>query len=240
MRAEKRIVAIETSGRHGSVAILCGENYGEARLVGELVLSEQKRTAQSLAPALKELLKTAGWEPRTISLVAVLTGPGSFTGLRIGVTTAKTLAYACGAGIVGVNTLEAIAAQGPTSPAPLWTIADAQRQELIAARFVNDHGGQIRLDRPTAIVSQETWLESLRPGDRVSGPGLNRLAARLRDGIIALPKDLWHPMAATVGRLGWSAYVRGEIDDVWQMLPQYYRPSAAEEKSPPRRKPSGA
>src|SRR5262245_32191202 len=113
MGAEKRIVAIETSGQHGSVAVLCGEEKGEARLVREIVLSDQQRTAQSLAPALNKLLQTAGWEPSTVSLVAVLTGPGSFTGLRIGVTTAKTLAYAWGADVVGINTLEAIAEQAP-------------------------------------------------------------------------------------------------------------------------------
>ncbi|HEX5471854.1 MAG TPA: tRNA (adenosine(37)-N6)-threonylcarbamoyltransferase complex dimerization subunit type 1 TsaB, partial [Lacipirellulaceae bacterium] len=104
MEHAKRILAIETSGRHGSVATLGGE-VGEARLVGQLALTGDQRTAQSLAPAMQQLLAAAQWTPESLDLVAVTVGPGSFTGLRIGVTTAKAFAYAVGADIIRVNTL---------------------------------------------------------------------------------------------------------------------------------------
>ncbi|MEX2092035.1 MAG: hypothetical protein WD971_05125, partial [Pirellulales bacterium] len=102
-----RILAIETSGRDASLALLEGGDGngdgdrgdgnrgdgnrgdgGAARLVGEVAVTGPERTAQILAPRLSDLLQTAGWPTATIRLVVVAVGPGSFTGLRIGVTTA--------------------------------------------------------------------------------------------------------------------------------------------------------
>lgn len=230
MDRSKRILAIETSGRHGSVAALLGEADG-ALVVGQIVLSGEQRTAQSLAPSLQQLLAAADWSPRAVELIAVAVGPGSFTGLRIGVTTAKAFAYAVGAEVVGINTLTALAAQAPSSASPLWTVLDAQRQELFAAKFVGGGGGlDIRAECDASIVSQDRWLADLQPGDRVTGPALIRLAPRLPTGIVAVPEGLWQPMAAAVGQVAWQSFQMGQRDDVWKLAPNYYRPSAAEEK----------
>jgi tRNA threonylcarbamoyladenosine biosynthesis protein TsaB len=225
-----RIVAIETSGRNGSVAALRGETR-QADLLRQVTLSGEQRTAQALAPALRELLSGIGWTPRTVELVAVAIGPGSFTGLRIGVTTAKTLAYAVGAEVIGVNTLAAMAAQAPVSSAPLWTVLDAQRQELFAARFVAEEDGNMPLDCETAIVARSAWLAQLQSGDRVMGLPLRALQSQLPGGVEVLAEKLWQPMAAAVGQVGWQAYQSGRRDDVWKLAPQYYRASAAEEKA---------
>lgn len=229
MERAKRIIAIETSGRHGSAAILCDEG-NEARLVKQTILRDDQRTAQALAPALQLLLKDADWSPQSIELVAVAVGPGSFTGLRIGVITAKMFAYAVGTDVVGINTLDALAAQAPNSPAPLWTILDAQRQELFAARFIVDDPGRVRTDRETSIVSQDAWLAELQPGDRVTGSALRRLHARIPVGVELVPEEYWQPTAEAVGQVAWKVYQAGQRDDVWTLAPNYYRPSAAEEK----------
>lgn len=229
MDTATRILAVETSGRHGSVATLYGDER-EARLIGQVVLSGEQRTAQSLAPAIKELLTSAEWEPKSIGLVAVTIGPGSFTGLRIGVTTAKTIAYAVNAEVLGVNTLDVLAAQAPPSAAPLWTILDAQRQELFAARFAIGEGGNLIITVNSTIISQPAWLSALRSGDRVIGPALTRLVDQLPNGVVALPQENWQPMAATIGRVAWQQFQAGRRDDLWKLTPQYYRPSAAEEK----------
>jgi tRNA threonylcarbamoyladenosine biosynthesis protein TsaB len=225
----KRILAIETSGRHGSVAALQADD-AEARPIGQIDLTGNERTAQSLAPAIERLIAGAGWSPKSVELVAVAVGPGSFTGLRIGVTTAKTFAYAVGAEVIGVDTLIAIAAQTEPSPAPLWTILDAQRQELFAAKFLVADKLDIHTVCQASIIPQDRWLAALEPGDRVVGPALKRLAAQLPEGIVALPEELWQPMASVVGQIAWQDYQAGRRDDVWQLVPKYYRPSAAEEK----------
>lgn len=226
-----RMIALETSGRQGSVAAL-EVDAGKPRLRGQMVLGGRQRTAQSLAPALRDLLHASGWPPKSVELVAVAVGPGSFTGLRIGVTTAKTFAYGVGAQVIGVNTFVALAAQAPPAPGPLWTILDAQRQELFVAKFAANDGNAIPIDCITSIIRQDEWLAGLQPGDRVIGPALARLAPRLPQGVVVVPPEFWQPMAEAVGRVAWHAYQAGHRDDVWKLAPNYYRPSYAEEKRP--------
>jgi tRNA threonylcarbamoyladenosine biosynthesis protein TsaB len=229
MEDAKRILAIESSGRHGSVATLWGTPHG-SELVQQIILSGHQRTAQALAPTIRQLLEETDWSPSSIGLVAVAIGPGSFTGLRIGVTTAKAFAYAIGAEIISVNTLEALAAQTPPASSPLWTVLDAQRQELFVAKFGVSENGHLFTERETSILPQDVWLAELRAGDRVTGTALSRLTDRLPSNVDVIPQELWQPMAEAIGSVGWSAYQSGKRDDVWQLLPSYYRASAAEEK----------
>jgi tRNA threonylcarbamoyladenosine biosynthesis protein TsaB len=225
-----KIIAIETSGRHGSIAALHG-GTGEDQLLRQTVLGGDQRTAQALAPALRELLAEVGWAPQSTDLVAVAVGPGSFTGLRIGVTTAKTLAYAAGAELIGVNTLLALAAQAPVSPGPLRAVLDAQRRELFAAQFDADSLTTSATDCETTIIAQEAWLAGLQAGERVAGPPLRRLASQLPPGVKVVPEEFWQPMAEAVGHVAWRAYQAGQRDDLWKLAPNYYRPSYAEEKA---------
>jgi tRNA threonylcarbamoyladenosine biosynthesis protein TsaB len=224
-----RILAIETSGRHGSLAALTGDAE-DGHLLRQFELGGEERTAQSLAPALRDLLAEVSWPPASVEMVAVTVGPGSFTGLRIGVTTAKAMAYAVGAEIIGVNTLDVVASQVTQPSSPLWAIMDAQRQELFAARFESNGAGGISISKETLIIPQDQWLAGLQAGERVTGPALRRLVPRLPAGVIAMPEELWQPTAGAVGKLAWQLYRAGHRDDVWQLVPAYYRPSAAEEK----------
>src|SRR5262245_27922792 len=120
-----KILALETSGSLGSVAALEDE-----RLLATLPLDPAKRAARSLAPTIQRLLEQVGWRPADVQLVAVASGPGSFTGLRLGVTTAKTFAYAVGCQLLGVNTIEALAAGTPRECSPLNVAIDAHRQQV--------------------------------------------------------------------------------------------------------------
>jgi tRNA threonylcarbamoyladenosine biosynthesis protein TsaB len=100
-----KILSLETTDLSGSVAA-----SDSSKLLLELELNSSQRSAQSLAPAIHSLLQQVGWKPADVELVAVTVGPGSFTGLRVGVTAAKTFAYAVGADVLGIDTLETIAA----------------------------------------------------------------------------------------------------------------------------------
>jgi tRNA threonylcarbamoyladenosine biosynthesis protein TsaB len=221
-----RILALETSGRDGSLAALEGNQRGVVRLVREATVVGPERTAQFLAPRLQELLHDVRWEASAIELITVAVGPGSFTGLRIGVTTAKALAYATGAQVIGVNTLAVIAEQAPAECRSLWVVMDAQRQELFAAKFGSDR----KLLCEPLLLPQQLWPAALKPGDSVSGPGLRRLRVDLPDDVHIVDESRWQPMATAVGQLGWRDYTAGRRDDLWTLAPQYYRQSAAEEK----------
>jgi tRNA threonylcarbamoyladenosine biosynthesis protein TsaB len=227
-----RVLAIETSLASGTIAALDGD-----RLLAQSPLDPDQRTAQSFAPAIVAQLVAVGWRPQDIELLAVTIGPGSFTGLRIGITAAKTLAYAVGAKVIGVNTLLAIASQSPNEIQDLHAVIDAQRQQLFVGRFQRrilnlphrpSFPSLVSVHDPQ-IIDQEDWLRSLAAPQAVTGPGLARLRSRMPNGIVVVGESAWRPQAATVGRLGYLAYQAGTRDDLWRLVPHYYRKSAAEE-----------
>jgi tRNA threonylcarbamoyladenosine biosynthesis protein TsaB len=238
-----RILALETSDKTGSVAAIADGN-----LLAELMLDRKQRSAQSLAPAMQLLLHEVGWQPSDVQLVAVSIGPGSFTGLRVGVTAAKVFAYSVGAEVLGISTLEAIAGNCPALPsARVSVVIDAQRGEVVVQSFVRQTDGWFEPAGPEELLDADTWLARLQTvGSRhgepsnpqspipnppvVTGPGLARLLDRLPSGAVALDEALWHPRAAVVGRLAVRYRDQGRRDDLWKLVPRYYRRSAAEEK----------
>ena len=224
-----RILAIETSTRSGSVA-LAEVSEQELQFVAKRELPTSQRAARALLSELQDLLKQSSWKLTDVSLVAVTTGPGSFTGLRIGVTAAKSIAYATGAKLVGVPTLVAMAYPLPQDQQPVWTILDAQREELFAAR--HPPGWQDRPEIPveTLVVGIEQWLSKLQPAEVVAGPLIDKLRDRLPQGVIVADRAYWSPKASAVARLGWEFMRRGKAIDPFQLVPHYYRKSAAEEK----------
>jgi len=249
---DRKILALETTDLTGSVAAAEGSN-----VLAELDLNPASRSAQSLAPAVKTLFEQVGWRPADVQLVAVAIGPGSFTGLRVGVTTAKTFAYAVGADILGIDTLETIAAgvqqrAGASPPAvdrqaagggesfsSLVVVLDAQRGEIVAASFTRSEDGWFRPASKQNLVSIDCWLAELTlrgrgrlgwPDVAVAGPILKKLQSRIPPGIMVLDECCWHPRAAQVARLAARDFAAGRRDDIWTLLPRYSRRSAAEEK----------
>jgi tRNA threonylcarbamoyladenosine biosynthesis protein TsaB len=223
--ADVRILALETSCREASVALFDG-----GTLVSEIDLDPQRRTTQALLPAVDQQLREAGWQPQDLSLVAVSHGPGSFTGLRVGVTAAKTLAYAVEAEVLGVDTLWAIAAQSALDCPTLWAVTDAQRNEVFCARFASRKDAPPRCLGATHITANEAWIRQLEPGEGVTGSGLKRLAPQLPESVGMEQEIRWRPRAATIARLAWLRYQEGHRGDLWRLTPQYLRRSAAEEK----------
>jgi tRNA threonylcarbamoyladenosine biosynthesis protein TsaB len=220
-----KILALETSGFSGEIALL-----EEDAVVATVTLDDRQRTAQALAPGMAAALAEAGWRPSDIALVAVTIGPGSFTGLRVGVTTAKTFAYAAGCEVLGVNTLAAIAAQVSIGEQrALATVLDAQRGDLFANQFeIAD--GYWRALAPPEIVPAEVFLDALPPETLLTGSGLAKWRDRLAGRAVA-PEAVWQPRAVTVGQLAWRDYQAGRRDDLWTLAPHYLRASAAEEKA---------
>ncbi len=220
-----RVLALETTERIGSVALAYqGNLLAETRLPGDL------RSAQSLAPAIQQSLGQVGWTPQDVELVAVTAGPGSFTGLRIGIATAKVFAYAVGAEVLGVDTHEALAFACPADVSRLATVIDAQRGQVVAREFERNGAGELVPCSEPQLVDVDHWLDSLAPGTRVTGPILRRLADRLPENVEPLARELWEPTATQVAFLAHKQYSGGRRDDLWQLAPVYSRLSAAEEK----------
>jgi hypothetical protein len=101
---------------------------------------------------------------------------------------------------------------------------------LFVAKFQTFLNSGAEMVNPTAIVPLEDWLSGLRMGDQVTGPALVRVLSDLPQGIRTVPEEFWQPSAFAVGRVGWKSYQAGQRDDVWRLVPHYYRLSAAEEK----------
>ncbi len=224
-----RILALETSGMSGEVALLEGE-----RVIDKRLLPTGERTARSLTPTMAAILADAGWQPADVELIAVTIGPGSFTGLRVGATTAKTFAYAVGGACLGVDTLEVMAAQATNTQATeLWSVMDAQRQQLFAARYQRLTASPTvawQLIAGVQVIDNDRFLDQLPASMAVTGIGLQRLADRLPAHTEVIDSSLWQPRAATVGQLAWRDHQAGRRDDLWTLAPHYIRPSAAEEK----------
>lgn len=221
-----KLLAWETTGLAGSVAAL-----DDGRTLLERELPVEKRSAQTLAPGLHAILAEVGWRPADVELVATAVGPGSFTGLRVGITTAKVFSYAVGCPVVGVNTLEAIAERAGSEFPAVSVAMDAQRHQVFAASFARSPQLEgWRWTRPAVILDAEEWLHSLDAQTAVTGPALETLAERMPAGIAILPPELWNPSAAAVGRLGWRLFQAGQRDDAMQMVPLYLRRTAAEEQ----------
>jgi tRNA threonylcarbamoyladenosine biosynthesis protein TsaB len=217
-------LALETSGHSAGVAV-----FDDERLLAAGETNPKTRTAAGLVPLVHEALGRAGMALADVRLISLPVGPGSFTGLRVGVTTAKTLAYALGCDVLGLDTFEVIAAQSPAEVRSLRAVVDAQRQQLFVRSFASRDGNWTTVGG-AAIVDDDAFVSSCLPGDAVTGPGLARVAGRLPSGVTVVDEAYRTPRAETVGQLAYGKYLAGERGDLWQLAPQYFRPSAAEEK----------
>jgi tRNA threonylcarbamoyladenosine biosynthesis protein TsaB len=220
-----RILAIETVETTGSVAALDNQ-----RVLAEHRLEPTQRSAQSLAPGLAALLRQVNWRPTDVQLVSVARGPGSFTGLRIGVATAKTFAYSVGCQVLGVPTLLAIASQVPAGVRQFHTVLDAGRGELFVGQFVRRACGELAGHENTRLLAIQQWLQELAPGSVVTGPALANIVQQLPRGVTAVDRTLWAATAVTIGQVGWQMFSAGQRSDVFALVPDYFRRTAAEDE----------
>ena len=226
-----RTLAIDTSLAAGSIAV-CGDD----RTV-ERSLSSPGEHARLVAAALREAAAELGWEIGTADLIAVVRGPGSFTGLRVGVAFAKGIAWACGARLVGVSGFEAIAWKSDRATAlagrPLEIAYDAGRGDVYATRAAA--GGTAASGwtiEPPRIIAAESWIASLPASAVVAGPALAVHAERLsaRPDVTIVPASCWTPGAAAAAAIARAEAAAGRTDDPALLVPDYLRPSYAEDR----------
>jgi tRNA threonylcarbamoyladenosine biosynthesis protein TsaB len=211
------MLVLETSHRAASVALAVGDT-----IVGEKMLDDQRRHARDLAPALQELLKAHDWRLRDVHGVIVSRGPGSYTGLRVGLMSAKMLAYATGCPLLAIATFPAIASQAVAAEVNVDVIADAQQGNVYMQRF-GTHPAAL------AIMPFEQWLErALASNVAVTGPGAETFVSRLPSTSKVLSRDCWFARPASLLKLGLERFRNGERDDPYIVEPIYLRASSAE------------
>ena len=221
------VLALETSGTLGGVAVM-----DERGLRANVCFSHQRDLSRRMPGASQDALRRAGCALGEIAGLAVCAGPGSFTGLRVGVTMAKTLAFALEIPVVGVGTLEAVAA-GVTSTegTPLYVVQEASATELFAGTYLQRKSGTecVSADRFTTATQ---WLDELcilPPGIvlGVLGRHRERIAATLGDAFFVAPTDEG-PRVAVVAQLGRRRLLAGEAESPHLLAPRYLRVSTPE------------
>jgi tRNA threonylcarbamoyladenosine biosynthesis protein TsaB len=217
------MLILETSGRVGRVALAQGPHILAARQ-----LDEMRRHARDLAPAVADLCRDCGWKMRDAEAVLVSRGPGSYTGLRVGIMSAKALAYASGCVLLAIDTFAAIAGQAPPEAHRLDILADAQQQNIYQQRWEKVQGTWQSIS-PLLVRPIADWLADLPPGVWVSGPGLRVCESRLSPSNPRVPEGAREALPASLLAIGLQRWQAGEADDLWMVEPLYMRPSNAEE-----------
>lgn len=217
-----RILAIETSHATGSIAAA-----EDGRPLAEESFEEGMIHGRELAPRCKAMLARLGWSLREVDLIAVSIGPGSYTGLRVGVMTAKTLAYAVGVQVVAVPTLDVLARNAPEGADHVCPVIDAKRKQVYACLYDahRRRAGEVSVARPERLASE------LPGGTLVLGDALEYYSEVFnRPGIALADKDLWRPRAGVVAELGRELHRDGRRDDCLSLAPLYLQRTEAEDR----------
>jgi len=220
------VLGIDTSGMAGSIALM-----RDGTLLAERQLAQAgRRHARTLVAELANLFAECGLRTDQCEAIAISVGPGSFTGLRVGVVCAKTFAYATGCQLTPVDTFEAVAAGVPAEVSQVAVIDLAQRGELFVGEYRRTEDRWERIGDIT-IEPSEAYAAALQPGRRVVGPGLSRLRGSLFPEEVCLPAEFDIPAARHIAALGTRQLQMGLTVDCWSLEPFYLRRSAAEEKA---------
>jgi len=220
-----KVLGIETSGNIGGVALGKDNHIIIAGNLGAPALHDK-----DLVPAIKSMLREVGWTPRDIDLIAVDVGPGSYTGLRVGITCAKTLAYALNKPVIDVPAFDVIAEAYPMNSTPICPILDARRGLVYACIYQLENAQRKRVS--DFLVIQPERLLSLLPRPTIifgNGVLLHKELLQQKD-IFTDTENMAVPKVEYVALLGERAYKAGRRCEIDKLLPLYLKRTEAEEK----------
>ena len=221
-----KILGIDTSTPIGSVALIDGEN-----LVAEHTLNIVQAHSSRLMPAIDRVLKWGNITADALDGCAVGIGPGSFTGIRIGVATIKSLCYALDKPIVGISTLEAIAYNLRWTNGVVCPLLDARRSEVYGAIF--DGGTEWQRLSDDLCLSIDAFLDQLNThapsncpinfvGDGLATYG-NAVRERLGERALFAEAIFNVPRGAAIAHLGTQRLQHKDSDNYWTLVPNYVR-----------------
>lgn len=222
------ILAFETSAKAGSAAL-----WQNGKLLGESYQNTGLTHSQTLLSMAEDLIKRCGYTPQQVQAVAVAAGPGSFTGVRIGVAAAKGFAWGLEIPCCGVSTLEAMAENFGAYEGYVVPVMDARRSQVYNAVFRAEKGvlSRVTEDRAISLEALCTELSQIREPIYLVGDGSSltyqTLHAQL-PSLILPPEHRMHQRAAGVAKAAENMLKNGECCDAAAMTPNYLRLSQAE------------
>jgi tRNA threonylcarbamoyladenosine biosynthesis protein TsaB len=228
-----RALAIETSARVGSIAVVQDD-----RVLAEREFEHGLQHAAQIIPIIDSLTREQAWSPRDVEHIYISAGPGSFTGLRIGITLAKTMALATGLKLVAVPTASVLVENAPADATHVILVLDAKRDQIFTARFERTATQasplQEWVEREPAHLDSLTAMLARSPRPvHLLGEGIpyhEKFIPKGEASIVVTPESLWRPRAAIVARIGGEMARRGEFADPDRLTPIYIRKPEAEEK----------
>ncbi len=214
-----RVLGIETSTYSGSVAILDGDT-----ILGEIFLNVGPSHSEKLLPMVDWLLGAAGLKRNDIEGIAVSNGPGSFTSLRVGISTAKGIAFSLGIPIVGVSSLEVLSRNLLYTPYLTCTVVDARRQQVYAAFFRCIGDKPVRL-KEDCVVSPVELVEMIREETVFVGNGAllyrDLIEKSLGDHAMFCSSSFNFPRASQCAQIAMSKISTDNKGGISQFSPQY-------------------
>jgi len=224
-----KVLGIDTSTSCGSVGLI---DNGE--VIADYLLNISITHSERLLGAIELVLKEAHCNMESLDGWAISLGPGSFTGLRIGVSTIKGLAFATGKPVTGVSTLDVLASQMATTPYLICPILDARKQEVYTAFYRYEKGNTLKRLSPHQAIRPEDLIKKINEKTIFPGDGVktyrNFLLNSLSSLVIFPPAPLHFPHGSMVAKLGSELLQKGECLDLATFTPIYIRPSEAEIK----------
>ena len=225
-----RILAVETATLAGSAALLEG-----GQVIGQISLNVSLTHSERLMAMVDRLLQDCRWDTGDLEGLAVSVGPGSFTGLRVGIATIKGLGLALGTPAAAVPTLDALAGNLPFADSPVCPLLDARKGEVYLSLYRSAGDRMERQWDYLALPPREAAARLAQvPGAILLGDGVTTCLPFLADLGVSCrvaPPSHSAPSAGVVGRLGHDLLKAGAGTPVDGLAPLYLRPSEAELKA---------
>lgn len=228
------ILAIDTSNFSLSIAV-CTED----KVLGECVTNLKKNHSVRLMPMVSQLLDEVEVEPSGLKAVVVARGPGSYTGVRIGVATAKSIAWSLNIPLIGISSLEVLAWNGAYFPGRIIPFFDARRGQVYTGVYHYAPEGGVRLAEAERIVLLEQALEEWKAADAQEsilflGDDIaihkDTIQNILGEQAVFAPASYRVPRAAHLAAAGWKALQEGRVEDTQTFTPVYLQLAEAEAK----------
>jgi tRNA threonylcarbamoyladenosine biosynthesis protein TsaB len=222
-----KILALETATLAGSIAIVDDEEG----LIGEAAVNVKLAHSERLMPSIEWLLNASGISIKDIDAFALSIGPGSFTGLRIGLSTVKGFAFASGKSVVPVPTLDAFARTMPFCRHTVCPMLDARKKEVYAGLYRWDSNGCTKI-MPETAIAPEDLLKKIEEPVVFMGEGAviykDMITESLKTKALFAPSSKMSPSAATVAEIAIEQINQGITTDPVSLAPYYIRKSEAE------------